>query len=170
MALFTYAPNAVLDPVTGEPILLGNGKVYLPNDAGFTSPLITTKPSGATTTEVQVRNGASESFMLDDVMACIWVDDENPSLTSALQPILPGVPAGGSMGQVLGKTTNSDYDLEWVDGPAGGGGGPGSMIVVNQSGTSYTRPSSDPNIVYVFTGTADPGSVALENDRWDRIV
>lgn len=58
-----------------------------------------------------------------------------------------------------------------ADGGIGGGVvAPQTMVVVNQVGSGYTRPSSDPDIVYVFTGSADPGPVALENDRWDRFV
>ena len=33
------------------------------------------------------------------------------------------VPDGGTTGQVLAKTTNSDYELEWVDQTGGGGSG-----------------------------------------------
>ena len=33
-----------------------------------------------------------------------------------------GVPAGGSTGQVLIKTTGTDYDAEWADSAGGGGG------------------------------------------------
>lgn len=128
MALFTYAPNAVLDPGTGEPVLLGIGKVYLPSDTGFTSPITVTLPSGVQTTEVKVNNGGSETFSIENTMAVIWVDNENPSLTSALQPILPGVPAGGTTGQVLVKVTGTDYDVEWSDPPAGGGGGGGGSF------------------------------------------
>ena len=34
-----------------------------------------------------------------------------------------GIPSGGSAGQVLGKTTDNDYDVEWIDQTGGGGGG-----------------------------------------------
>lgn len=37
-----------------------------------------------------------------------------------------GVPAGGSVGQVLSKKSDEDYDTEWVDIPQGGGGGGGT--------------------------------------------
>lgn len=41
----------------------------------------------------------------------------------ATGPAGPGVPTGGTTGQVLAKTTDVDYDSEWIDPPAGGGGG-----------------------------------------------
>ena len=34
-----------------------------------------------------------------------------------------GVPPGGETGKVLGKISDDDYDVDWVDGPAPGGGG-----------------------------------------------
>ena len=32
-----------------------------------------------------------------------------------------GIPAGGTIGQMLAKATGTDYDVEWIDAPAGGG-------------------------------------------------
>lgn len=34
-----------------------------------------------------------------------------------------GVPVGGTTGQVLGKTSATDFDTEWIDPPEGGTGG-----------------------------------------------
>ena len=34
-----------------------------------------------------------------------------------------GVPTGGTAGQVLAKNSSTNYDTEWIDPPAGGGGG-----------------------------------------------
>ncbi|NKG21117.1 hypothetical protein [Paeniglutamicibacter terrestris] len=81
-----------------------------------------------------------------------------------------GIPSGGSAGQVLSKVTSTSYDTAWVT-PSSGGAvyGAGVMVTVQQVGSGYTRPTSDPTIRYVFTGTADPGTVALENDRWERL-
>ena len=33
-----------------------------------------------------------------------------------------GIPSGGTTGQVLAKTSDTDYDVEWVDQSGGGGG------------------------------------------------
>jgi hypothetical protein len=35
----------------------------------------------------------------------------------------PGVPVGGTVGQMLAKVSGTDYDTEWTDAPTGGGGG-----------------------------------------------
>lgn len=45
----------------------------------------------------------------------------------------------------------------------------GVMIAVNEVGGTYTRPTDSPHIVCVFTGVSDPGAVALENDRWEKL-
>lgn len=47
---------------------------------------------------------------------------------------------------------------------------PGTMIVCTESGGGYVRPTSRADIVVVFTGASDPGAVALENDRWERLT
>lgn len=46
----------------------------------------------------------------------------------------------------------------------------GTMIACNESGGNYVRPTSRADIVVVFTGASDPGAVALENDRWERLT
>ncbi len=45
----------------------------------------------------------------------------------------------------------------------------GTMFAVNESSGTYIRPSSRSDIIFVFTGVSDPASVALENDRWERL-
>lgn len=77
-----------------------------------------------------------------------------------------GIPVGGVTGQMLVKRSNFDFDAEWTN-PASGGGG--TIIPAYESGGKYTRPTTDPNICVIFTGASDPGSVALENDRWERL-
>jgi len=43
------------------------------------------------------------------------------------EDVAVGVPEGGDEGQVLGKATDADHDLDWIDG--GGGGGIGTLQV-----------------------------------------
>lgn len=38
-------------------------------------------------------------------------------------PAVGGIPGGGTTGQILAKASSSPYDTEWVDAPAGSGGG-----------------------------------------------
>lgn len=56
-----------------------------------------------------------------------------------------GVPVGGTTGQVLAKTSATNYATEWVDQTGGGGGGSGT--VTNVSGTAP---------ISVATGTTTP--------------
>ena len=48
---------------------------------------------------------------------------ENPVQQSNGALIVQGVPTGGTTGQVLAKNSGTSYDTEWIDPPAGGGGG-----------------------------------------------
>lgn len=45
----------------------------------------------------------------------------------------------------------------------------GTVVNVSESGGTYTRPTARTDICVVFTGTSDPGSAALEGDKWDRV-
>ena len=52
----------------------------------------------------------------------------------------PGVPAGGTAGQVLTKSSSDDYATEWKDAPAGSGSGSGT-------GGSYTLPIASSTVL-----------------------
>lgn len=69
-------------------------------------------------------------------------------------PLARGLPAGGSTGQALVKTSSSDYATGFA-----------SVAVVNRyaSGAYPTRPTAD---VVIWRGTVDPGSSALDGDQW----
>lgn len=62
-----------------------------------------------------------------------------------------GVPVGGTTGQVLAKKTNTDNDTEWIDPPAGTGGG---------SVTGDTYPIGS---ITAFAGSAIPANWLLCN-------
>ena len=64
----------------------------------------------------------------------------------------PGVPVGGTTGQVLAKASNADLDTEWVAQSGGGGGGNTNLgytasatdgTVTSDSGTDATIPLAD---------------------------
>ena len=55
----------------------------------------------------------------------IFEGNKAERIASALEEIANGfsggIPSGGTQGQVLGKKSNSDYDVEWVNQSGGGG-------------------------------------------------
>lgn len=77
-----------------------------------------------------------------------WIPDDgqvwtvNDERDLAAEIARRGMPAGGTTGQVLAKTTGGDYDAGWVT-PSGGGGGAGAVEVgflaadVDMSGGSW---------------------------------
>lgn len=157
MVQYVYPPNTVLNPSTGEPLLLGSGRVYATSDTGLTTPLMVTHPGGSTSTTVQVLNGASKSFYINDRTAVLWVDTTDPSLRGVLQPVLPGVPGGGTTGQAMIKLSNSDYHVGWGEGAGSGSGEvfPGTLVVVRKNGVNWPpRPTADANTVCAWLGAS----------------
>ena len=67
----------------------------------------------------------------------------------------PGVAAGGTTGQVLAKTSGTDYDTEWTD--AGGGGSDPWTTVQLATDFSSTNTILSPDAVtgWTFTPAAD---------------
>ena len=66
----------------------------------------------------------------------------------ATGPAGPGVVAGGTTGQVLGKASDNDYDVAWVD-QTGGGEPPVTYIENNSESDPFVLGEHDPG-VYVF--------------------
>ena len=63
----------------------------------------------------------------------VYLEDLALGLSQSLAS-LPLVPAGGTGGQVLAKSSGNDYEFVWVDQTGGTGGGTGS----GTNGTSGT--------------------------------
>ena len=74
-----------------------------------------------------------------------WLDNA----AEVLEEVQDAIPAGGTQGQVMGKLSDDDYDIGWIDQTGGGGGG----------GTSnYNDLSNKPQIA----GTTLSGNKTLE--------
>ena len=74
-----------------------------------------------------------------------WLDNA----AEVLEEVQDAIPAGGTTGQVMGKLSDDDYDIGWIDQTGGGGGG----------GTSnYNELSNKPQIA----GTTLSGNKSLE--------
>ena len=48
-------------------------------------------------------------------------DKGDPGNAGSTGPAGPGLPAGGTTGQLAAKKTATDYDVQWIDPPSGGG-------------------------------------------------
>ena len=44
----------------------------------------------------------------------------------------------------------------------------GSVLTVMESAGTYTRPTARADLCVIFTGASDPGSVAVDGDKWDQ--
>ena len=75
-----------------------------------------------------------------------WLDEA----AEVLEQVEDAIPAGGTQGQVLGKLSDDDYDMGWIDQTGGGGGGGGT--------SNYNDLSNKPQIA----GTTLSGNKTLE--------
>ena len=92
-----------------------------------------------------------------------------------------GVPTGGTTGQLLAKTSNANYDTQWIAAPSGGGGGPvtiadlpaSSVLFVRyNTGTSTwpSRPTARTDIMVHWIGANEstpPPEAVNGVDLWD---
>ena len=74
-----------------------------------------------------------------------WLDQA----AEVLEEVQEAIPAGGTQGQVLGKLSDDDYDMGWIDQTGGGGGGGGT--------SNYNELSNKPQIA----GTTLSGNKTL---------
>lgn len=167
MATYSYEPSTVLDPVTGLPVYDSEGSVYARSDTMFTTPLVIRRADGTESTIVRVKNGASESFIIDDHGSVIWRDAAGISVVISAD--LPGIPPAGETGQVLAKRSTADFDVEWVDSatPTSAPVAPGDVprTVMYAVGSGSVRPSLDPDVL-VFWIADNPPQYALLGDVW----
>lgn len=73
-------------------------------------------------------------------------------------PAGPGVPVGGTVGQVLTKDSGTDYDTSWQDASGGGGGAPTDATYITQTANGtlsaeQALSSLATGLVKVTTGT-----------------
>jgi hypothetical protein len=126
--------------ITGEATLVAEA-------AGFAH----TPPTGYTELPVSAGGSTPAATALDDLTDVDLTDGaEGDVLTQqadgsyAPEPVVGVVPAGGASGQFLAKTDGGDYNVEWVDPPAGGGAAPTDNFTFDTDGlpTGYTADSS----------------------------
>lgn len=84
-------------------------------------------------------------------------------------PCIDQVPAGGSSGQVLAKTSGTDYDTGWVDPPVGGGD-PGASSFDELSGLLSPDQSASGACMFVYRLTNATPWGARPTNRPDVVV
>ncbi|WP_269939005.1 hypothetical protein [Arthrobacter sp. HY1533] len=105
------------------------GQVFAPTDTGATTPLAIFDLNGIPISgnELVVNaEGIIDWFRYDGLLVVDWVSGD----FRIPIPCVDQLPAGGTTGQVLAKTSGADYDAEWVDPPISSGGGGGGTPVI----------------------------------------
>lgn len=170
MTVYSYSPKVALD-ITGNLVQSGKGNIYAVSDTGGLNPLPirdaggTPIVGGLEVTPLRLIPG----FLLDDEPAVMW---RSGAIVIPLEADGARIPRGGNAGQSLVKSSGNDFDVAWGAAAGGGAGGDtvSGMVPVYEVNGTYTRPSNSTAISVVFTGVSDPGPVALENDRWERLA
>lgn len=109
-------------------------------------------------TDAKIENGVitlgnntvdTNSYLLSSAISDWAKASTKPSYTAAEVGALPadtplptGIPAGGTTGQVLKKTSNSNYAVEWDDEEGSGSGDENVIETVKVNGTALTPDSN----------------------------
>ena len=104
-------------PTLGE-IFTSNGTSWQWNGEAWTvvsvdSDVFTTIVTSPATQNVVVDSQNDTLTFVSGNNISVTANASNDSITIAA---LPGVPSGGSAGQILAKLTNTNYDAGWIDG------------------------------------------------------
>ena len=104
-------------PTLGE-IFTSNGTSWQWNGEAWTvvsvdSDVFTTIVTSPATQNVVVDSPNDTLTFVSGNNIAITANSANDSITIAA---LPGVPSGGSAGQILAKISNDNYDADWIDG------------------------------------------------------
>lgn len=167
MTLYSYSAKVALD-INGNLVQSGKGNIYAITDTAGATPLTIRDANGSVITgglEVTPLR-MIPGFTIEDQPAVTW---RSGAIVIPLEADGARIPRGGGLGQSLVKASANDFDVTW-GAAAGGGAATSGMVPVYEVNGTYTRPSTSTGITVVFTGVADPGPVALENDRWERLT
>jgi len=91
-------------------------------------------------------NGAwqdSDGNSADHVLTGLWSFIQMPVVGPSSYPIMP---AGGLIGQVLGKTSGADWDTQWNNPPADGFVGPAGVFGPPGSSTQWFTVTAIPDV------------------------
>lgn len=175
----------------GSPLNVADAKLVVGSNglmvavAGPAGPPGPAGPSGPAGTGIQIQGSVTSSANLPTTgnqVGQAWITTNNGHLNVWTTggtwvdtgPIVgpagptgqagPGLPTGGTTGQMPAKNSDTNYDVVWVDAPTGGGGGGTATIdetnlveQVVRSGTSpwLPRPTTNPSTVVMWIGAGD---------------
>lgn len=130
--------------------------------------------TGITATYDDVANTLTLSIDYTDLDTRYYTESEVDVITGQLAPIARAIPSGGSSGQVLKKSSSTDYDVVWgSDNTGGGGGGSAALGVVHIDGDttingwdlqSNTRYVGSNGAVITVNNLVNQGGMVINGD------
>lgn len=145
---------------TFTPVVDTNGNLSWTNDGGLPNPE-TVNVRGAQGEAATVQVGTTTTLPAGSQAT---VNNNGTSEAAVLNFGIPkgqdgqGVPAGGTVGQVLRKKSGTDYDTEWGDAPSGGGA---------VSGIEFVDIGEMSGFVFGATGQT---TVNITEEQYNRLV
>lgn len=111
-------------------------------------------PIDATITTDHISRTEPETLEVYDEGGKLKVSED---AIKTLIPETKGVPAGGTTGQILAKSSATDYDMQWVEAPNGGGATSiWPFVSLKTLSFSYTSlPNSNDITVFTFRDTSE---------------
>jgi hypothetical protein len=85
-------------------------------------------------------------------------------------PAGPGLAPGGTTGQIAAKASDTDYDVEWIDAPTGGGGGgePLEPLIISEWDDYATYQGTNPIYTKAMGNMYSSGSASVQHSAgWD---
>lgn len=159
----TFASVLAVDE-DGNPAESAEGKVYAPSDTGATTPLAVTDLNGTPFIDNKITASALGVLPAFRVAGYVTVDWVSGSYRIPI-PALDQLPSGGSPGQILSKASSTDWDSQWVDPAAGGGGTPGDSLRVPAVLSATDRSQTILSLRSLFGGLPSTGDANLLEAR-----
>lgn len=159
---FTFDQILAMDPSNSDRVA-SNGVVtiYAPGDTNMTPLTITSTSGTPLQNPIQVNGlGFGPAFVHATLDRVAWSGGGLNGFFTSYEGLKEvAVAAQASADELLRRVTSGEASAT-----------SGLVPVYESASGTYTRPNNSKTISYVFTGYSDPGNVALENDRWEKLV
>lgn len=158
---FTYDQIFAVDPSNTSRVA-SNGAItiYAPGDPTKTPITITSVSGAPLANPIQVNElGFGPAFMHATLDRVAWSGGGMEGLFTSYEGLKNvALDAQAAAAEVLRRVTSGEAT------PTSG------LVPVYEINGAYTRPDTSTKVSYIFTGYSDPGAVALENDRWEKLT